>query len=212
MITRIVWCIFALIVLAAPACDDGRASAACGAEACDAECQGDGYAGGVCQEDGSCSCVGGDGDADADSDSDADADADADADGDGFEPTPGTEAAVDRTEPCDPSVDVEPKYAPQDGTTVRYCFPNYNVWAPLECGNIWDLDPECGQSGCSSSVCFSGETAKWVSGGASDGACACFNLCTDQADGARCGAADERPCIAIDDADGDQVFICGAEL
>jgi hypothetical protein len=154
-----------------------------------------------------------DSDADSDSDSDTDADSDSDTDTDGgFEPTPGTQAEVDRSEPCDPDVDVEPKYAPQDGTTVRFCFPNYNVWAPLECGNNpWDLPGECDQGGCSSTVCMGGEAAKWIGDGSGAGVCACFNLCTAQEDGARCGAEDERPCLPIDDAEGDQVFICGGE-
>jgi hypothetical protein len=153
-----------------------------------------------------------DGDSDSDSDTDGDSDSDSDSDG-GFSPTPGTQAEVDRTEPCNPEEDVAPQYAPQDGQTVRYCFPNYNIWVPLECGNNpWDLPGECDQFGCSSSVCLTGEAGKWVSGGGSDGVCACFNLCTSQQDGARCGAANERPCIAIDNAEGNQVFICGAEI
>ena len=207
----------ALAAAAVIGCDNGGSgSSGCTATGCDESCQTDGFAGGVCSDDGMCTCVGSDADADADTDADSDADTDADSDTDGdtdgFSPTPGTQAAVDRTEPCDPSVDVEPHYAPEDGTTIRYCFPNYNVWAPLECGNVWDLPDSCDQGGCSSTVCLSGEAAKWVSGGGTDGVCACFNLCTDQADGATCGASGERPCVAIDDADGDQVFICGATL
>jgi hypothetical protein len=196
--------------------DDSGGNGGCDAVGCDDSCQANGYAGGVCGDGDMCTCVGSDADADADtdgdSDGDTDGDSDADSDGDGFTATPGTQAEVDRTEPCDPSVDVSPKYAPQDGTTVRYCFPNYNIWAPLECGNVWDLPDECAEGGCASSVCLSGEAAKWVSGGGTDGVCACFNLCTDQADGATCGASGERPCVAIDDADGEQVFICGASL
>lgn len=183
--------VFVLVLLAAPGCaDDGRGGGA------DADADSDS-------------------DADADSDSDADADSDSDSDGDtdgGFTYTPGTQAEVDRTEPCNPDEDVEPQYAPQDGSTIRYCFPNYNIWAPLECGNNpWDLPGECDEGGCSSSVCLGGEAAKWVGDGGGGGVCACFNLCTAQEDGARCGAEDERPCQPIDSADGDQVFICAAE-
>jgi hypothetical protein len=188
------------------ACGDDEGAAGCVPEDCAAGCQEDGYDDGQCAASGNCVCVsGGDGDTDAD----GDADGDSDADTDGFQPTPGTQAAVDRTEPCDPAVDVEPRLAPQDNSTKQYCFPNYNVWAPIECGNLFGLD-EC-QPACGASWCISGEAAKHVVADASHGVCACFNRCTVQEDGARCGAGDSRPCIPIDDAGGDQVFICGAD-
>ena len=122
---------------------------------------------------------------------------------------PGLRPRCLRTEPCDSYYDVEPQYALQDGSTKRYCFPVYEIWAPMECGNApWDLD-DCDQSGCGSSLCMSGESAKWVAADSSSGVCACFNLCTDQSDGARCGADNERACIPIDNAEAAQVFICG---
>jgi len=196
------------LIAALAACDDANSADGCDPYDCDDDCQADGYAGGIC-EDGVCECVGGDSDSDSDSDSDGDSDTDADSDGDGWSHTPGTEAAYDRTEPCDSNTDVQPGYAPQDGTTPRYCFPVYEIWAPLECGNMpWGLD-DCDQAGCGSSLCMAGETGKWVAGDASAGVCACFNLCSTQEDGARCGASDERACVPIDNAEGDQVFVCG---
>jgi hypothetical protein len=195
-------------VLSAAACADDGGAGGCVPGDCAAECQEKGYEDGECTGGGACVCVSG-GDGDTDADGDGDADGDSDADGDGFQPTPGTQAEVDRTEPCDPAVDVEPRLAPQDGSTKQYCFPNYDVWAPIECGNVFGLgecDPACGAAWC-----LPGEAAKYVAADASHGVCACFNRCTIQEDGARCGANDSRPCIPIDDAGGDQVFICGAD-
>jgi hypothetical protein len=205
-----------IAIISAPAllglasgCDDASGSG-CDELECDDECQADGWLGGVCRDDGSCECVGGDGDADSDSDSDTDTDSDSDSDSDGWTYTPGTQAAYDRTEPCDSNSDVTPAYAPQDGTTPRFCFPVYEIWAPMECGNNpWDLPGDCDQGGCASSVCMAGETGKWIGDGGGAGVCACFNLCTDQSDGASCGASGERACIPIDNAEATQVFICG---
>jgi hypothetical protein len=39
--------------------------------------------------------------------------------------------------------------------------------------------------------------------------CICLNPCTDQSDGATCGAGGERRCIPVDDPGGTQVYICG---
>ncbi len=123
----------------------------------------------------------------------------ADAGAPGFEPTPGTQAAVDRTEPCPPAQAGDFRESPIDVTVIQACLPNYDVWGAVVCGGPL---PACA---CDASLCLAGEAAKLVSGQF----CVCLDLCTDQRDGARCGAADARRCIAVDDVAGHQVFICG---
>lgn len=121
----------------------------------------------------------------------------------GFQPTQGTQAAVDRTAPCQPGVDPQYRLAPEDSSVYQACLPNYNVWAPIACG---EPVSKCPSYGCKPDACEQGEARKPVSNGQW---CVCLNLCTaQQADSTCAGGA--RPCIPIDDANGDQVFVCGA--
>ena len=195
-----------LVVLVAGGC--GGSGASCDAVMCDETCQAQGYRGGLCGQ-GGCACVGGqDGSVDMGLDNAEAGEAAEDAiaeppEGEdsapaGFTPTPGTQAAVDRTAPCtEPN---EWRQAPQDATVVQACLPNYNVWAPVVCGGP---HPACA---CDASYCLAGEAAKSVNGGEF---CVCLNPCTDQSSGATCGASGERGCIPVDDYSGTQVFICG---
>jgi len=193
------------------ACDeDGDRSDDCDKDACDDGCQGGGALGGRCLDDGSCECIDADIDGDSDGDADGDADGDSDSDGDtDFDPTPGTQADVDRTAPC---TEAESQaFNPQTvGDLVRMCMPNYLVWAPLVCGDVFQLD-ECA---CTDADCLPGETAKPVTMESPSGqgmVCVCMNLCAQQKDGARCDEG-ARKCVPIDNAAGKQVFICGGEL
>ena len=174
--------------------------AGCDTTSCTADCLRRGFIGGVCGG-GICACVGGS-DAGTD-DADAPADAAADEAAATWEPTDGTQAAVDRTEPCTEDQLSQWRHAPEDWGVMQSCLPNYYVWAPVVCGNPM---PDCA---CDGSACLPGEAAKPLNGGES---CICLNLCTTQDDSARCGDADERDCIPVDDWSGRQVFICGGEL
>jgi hypothetical protein len=201
MSTRVTLLAAALAVLAG--CGEGGAGGdGCDAEGCDADCQAGGYPGGLCQDDGTCLCVGGD----ADTDGDTDADTDADTDTGGFTSTPGTEAAVDRTEPCT-QTDADggqPRFAPQDPSVLQVCVGGVLVWAPVVCG--YSALPDCDV--CDPTKCISGETAQAIGA-----ACICLNPCSVQGDeSARCGAANERKCMPVDVYDGAQVFVCGGEL
>ncbi|MBI5534154.1 MAG: hypothetical protein HY898_15635 [Deltaproteobacteria bacterium] len=115
-----------------------------------------------------------------------------------FPKTPGTQCDQDRSEPCGSSDLQKIRYVCED-TLQQACLPNYDVWTPIVCGGS---APPCT---CSKAQCLPGEAAKAVSGEF----CACLNLCTMQEKDATCGATGERKCIPIDDADGNQVFICG---
>ena len=106
---------------------------------------------------------------------------------------------MDRTAPCDAGEVGSFRYAPEDSTVAQACLPNYLVWAPVVCGG-----PKLPCT-CDATQCLPGEAAKEVSGSF----CICLNLCSTQADGAACGAAPSRRCIAVDDASGQQVFVCG---
>jgi hypothetical protein len=173
----------------------GGSDAGCDPFGCDIDCRGAGHRGGLCSST-SCRCVD-DSDAVADTADGVDAAAET---GEGFSPTRGTQAAVDRTEPCLESELGQWRTAPQDPGVMQSCLPNYNVWAPVVCGNPL---PRCA---CDDTACRGGEVAKPVNGG---DFCICLNLCTEQSDAGRCGAADERDCIPVDDWSGTQVFICG---
>lgn len=205
-------CIIAtLCMLAAAGCSSESSGNSCDVYECDTICQAQGYRGGIC-ESGICRCSGEpDGHTDttgdtADDNNDdspeldtaVDISADPEPEVGGFEPTPGTQAEVDRTETCN-----EPdewRKAPQDPSVSQACMPNYNIWAPVVCGGP---NPPCT---CDASRCLPGEAAKTVNDGAF---CVCLNLCTDQNSGATCGASGERECIPVDDYTGSQVFICG---
>lgn len=192
-------CLFLVVVLAA-ACDSSGGGT-CDPYACDDLCQSQGYPGGICST-GSCQCIGeGDSSTDMVADTPPDTAADAPADtSTGFSPTPGTTAEVDRTEPCDVSEHNEVRAAPQDPSLGQACFPNYDVWAPVVCGYI---APACT---CDPSRCLPSEVTMSVNAGE---ICICLNPCTDQSEGATCGASGERRCIPVDDISGTQVFICG---
>jgi len=205
--------IFILLpVIMLAGCDDdgstGRDTEPCSSTQCDADCQDDGYRGGLCKN-GECICApdqdastNGGTDSDSDSDADTDSDSDTDSDGDGFEPTQGTSAEVDRTEPC--GQDDIVRYAPQDQIVIQVCVQNLWIWAPVECG--YQGQDKC--QGCSASVCSTkGEVAQQI-----DTACVCYNPCSDQKDGARCGKNNERSCLPIDAAGGQQVFVCAGEM
>jgi hypothetical protein len=119
----------------------------------------------------------------------------------GFASTPGTQAAVDRTAPCQPGVDAQYRQAPEDGSIYQACLPNYDVWAPIACG---EPVSKCPIQPCKPGACQPGEAAKPVGGQW----CVCLNLCALQQESASCDDG-KRRCIPVDDASGTQVFICG---
>jgi len=194
------WTTTALTAILVAACGSDGGDGGCDPWACDDTCQESGFAGGLCQS-GTCNCVGApDGTTDAPADTATDTGGDTPADtGGGFGPTPGTEASVDRTEPCSASEVNDMRHAPADYDVVQACFDNYFIWAPVAC------DP-MSPCTCDASQCLAGEVAKPVNAGE---VCICLNPCTDQSDGATCGTSGERPCIPVDDWTGTQVFICG---
>lgn len=125
----------------------------------------------------------------------------------GFSATADTQCAVDRTTPCSKAEfdawSGIPQAAPGNVNVQRSCFPNYWIWAPIK-----KMDNTV-KADCNASKCLAGETAMFVPyQGQSFGMCTCFNLCTKQEDKQKC-ASGARPCIAINDYSGKQVFICG---
>lgn len=117
----------------------------------------------------------------------------------GFPAGEGVKTAVDRSAPCTAAEEGQFRNAPEAPEVVQACLPNYDVWAPVVCGGPL---PACT---CDASKCASGEVAKLVSGSF----CVCLSPCTTQAQGAKCGHADARRCIPVDDVTKKQVFICG---
>ena len=198
---RTLWLFCSLLPAVLAGCADDSGGG-CDTPACEDDCIRRGFAGGLCG--GSiCACIGGP-DAGAD---DRGGDVATDAGGEEsavtWESTPGTQAAVDRTEPCTESTLSQWRRAPQDPDVAQSCLPNYYIWAPVVCGNP---APDCD---CNASVCLAGEAAKPLNDGEF---CVCLNLCETQEDSVRCGAANERDCIPVDDWSGTQVFICGGEI
>jgi len=123
----------------------------------------------------------------------------------GFANNPDCQCSVDRNDVCT-KADYDawtgaPMPAPQNGNVRRLCIGGVWLWAPFSAAAT------AGE--CVESLCLPGEARQFLQAGA-NGFCVCLNKCTlqgDQAENKPCGTG--RTCIAIDDATGTQVHVCG---
>lgn len=123
----------------------------------------------------------------------------------GFSNNPDCQCSVDRNDVCT-KADYDawngsPVPAAQNKNVSRLCIGGVWVWAPFSTAGS--------ASECTESDCLQGEARQFLQAGAA-GFCVCLNKCSlqgDQAENKPCGTG--RTCVAVDDATGTQVHVCG---